>query len=356
MAEVTVGWDLGGAHVKACRLEGGLVRDVVQWPCALWQGLDKLAAVLDLAHARWPDLAQARQVLTMTGEMVDLFSSRQQGVDQLARFMADRLAPLQPLQVFAGPGQWCDAADAASRWADIASANWLATAHAAAGVVGNGLLVDIGTTTTDLLVLRAGQVALTGRSDAQRLASGELVYQGVVRTPLCALGQRLPWQGQQLNVMNEWFATSADVHRLTSELAAAHDQQPAADGGAKTPEATRTRLARMIGLDAGDGTPAQWLDLARHWRGVQVADIAGQLQRVLEGRPLPAGARVVSAGCGSFLVPAVLASAGLVQHPVLAFGRDVAALHAQAAPDTADWAQVCAPAVAVAQLWFQEQG
>ena len=60
-------------------------------------------------------------------------------------------------------------------------------------------------------------------TDAARLATGELVYHGVVRTPLCALAARVPFRGSAVSVMNEFFATTADVYRLTGELDPAHD-------------------------------------------------------------------------------------------------------------------------------------
>ena len=31
MAEAVFGWDIGGAHLKACRLERGAVADVALW-------------------------------------------------------------------------------------------------------------------------------------------------------------------------------------------------------------------------------------------------------------------------------------------------------------------------------------
>jgi probable H4MPT-linked C1 transfer pathway protein len=370
-ARHTVGWDVGGAHVKACVSHQGRVLDVVQWPCPLWLGLDRLQAVLALAHQRWPGLALAQQVLTMTGEMADFFPDRQHGVQAIAQAMAaglagDTMAAAGPApRLFAGPGQWRSVAEAGAHWAAIASANWLATAHHAARHFGQGVLVDIGSTTTDLITFNGGTVTLQGRSDAGRLASGELVYQGVARTPLCALGQRVPWQGQVLNLMNEFFATSADVYRLLGELPPEHDQHPAADNGAKTLPATRARLARMIGLDARDGRDADWLALAGHWRQAQVAEIAGQLQRLLNGQPLRPGAVVVSAGCGDFLLPAVLAAAGLGADAAASIRRYADHLAPRpAAPglasdgpaDTARWAQVAAPAVAVALLWQQEHG
>ena len=48
-----IGWDVGGAHLKACLLVGGRVRDVAQWPCALWQGLEQLDAGLTPVSEGW---------------------------------------------------------------------------------------------------------------------------------------------------------------------------------------------------------------------------------------------------------------------------------------------------------------
>ena len=343
------GWDIGGAHVKACHMAGGQVRDVVQWACPLWQGLQHLDAVLQEASQRWPQLQlqQAVHAVTMTGEMTDLFAHREDGVRRIAAQLAQRLAP-GTLHFYAGDTGWCAAADAASQWQAIASANWLATArHAARAVAGDGVLIDIGSTTTDFIAWRDGRVLTTARSDASRLASGELVYQGVVRTPLCALAPRITWRGRPLNVMNEFFASVADVYRLTGELNPAHDLHASADNAGKDLPATRRRLARMIGLDARDGSTQEWLDFARAWRQCQLQELGGQLQRVLALHGLGRDTRVVSAGCGDFLVPDLAAQAGL--GPGLAYGAQVAALP-PGRPDLAAWAQVCAPCIAVAAL------
>ena len=347
-----VGWDIGGAHVKACLLEDGAVRDIAQWPCPLWQGLAQLETTIAVARARWPQGWDAHtvHVATMTGEMVDLFADREDGVRRLTAALAEALGP--SLRLFAGQPAggpaWVAPPDVAQHWAAIASANWCATAARVAARVTDAVLVDIGSTTTDLIALRGGHVATHGNTDAQRLASGALVYQGVVRTPLCALARRVPFGGEQVNVMNEFFATTADVYRLSGELAAAHDQHPSADQAAKDPAATRQRLARMIGRDAGDAPADAWLALARFWRGEQLGEIAGQLARVIRASGVPRDAPLVAAGCGDFLVAELAAQTG---RPLLRFAGDVVALpDISATSDLSGWAQVCAPAVAVALL------
>ena len=342
-----VGWDIGGAHVKAALLRRGQVVDAAQWPCPLWQGTDRLDAPLDAAFARWPDLPQHAHAVTMTGEMVDLFAHREDGVARLAHLLAQRLpAP----RFFGGEQAWFTAGEALAHWQEIASANWLATARHCALVcdADEGLLIDVGSTTTDLIAFGQGRVRSSSRGDAQRLQSGELVYQGVVRTPLCALAQGIAWRGVHSNVMNELFATTADIYRLTGELDAAHDQHPAADNAPKDVAHTCARLARMIGLDGRDAGSDEWLAFARDWRARQCDELRSQVARVAAAHALGPRAIAIGAGCGAFLVPELVPAGWRV----LDYGRDVADV---AAPAVAAWARVAAPAVAVASLYEREQ-
>ena len=378
------GWDIGGAHLKACVLQRGEVIDVAQWACPLWQGMEHLDAALQAARQRWPGLRAMQHAVTMTGEMCDLFAHREDGVRRIAEALEQALLtrPLDgstdaahrgSVHFHAGDAGWCSGANVAANWEAIASANWLATARHAAlrfGAVagagagaGEGVLVDIGSTTTDLIAFKAGRVLTLSRTDAQRLAAGELVYQGVVRTPLCALAQRIAWCGTPHNVMNEFFATTADVYRLTNELNPAHDLYPSADNAAKDLPATRQRLARMVGLDARDGSSEAWAAFARSWREAQVAELGGQLRRVIETHRLGAAAVIVSAGCGDFLLRDVLvnadrdADADADMNPprrLAAYGSEVARVsaHSRARRSAVEaWAQVCAPSVAVAALF-----
>ena len=351
-AAPTFGWDIGGANLKASLVHHGRLHDVAQWPCPLWQGLDQLDRALALAAARWPEHREARHAVTMTGEMVDLFEDREDGVLRLADRLQRGLGGRQ-VAFYAGDMGWCGIDDVRQRWREIASANWLASARHAARVLGTGVLVDIGSTTTDLVAFEGGEVCTPHRSDAARLASGELVYHGVVRTPLCAVAPRIGFRGEPCNVMNEFFATSADVYRLTGELDPAHDLHPSADGAGKDLPATRQRLARMIGRDAREAMPEEWLTLARGWRAAQLDEIGGQLDRVLAMHRLPADAPLVSAGCGDFLVDGLAKARG---RTTVAYAQAVVRMSERAQPSTARWAQVCAPSVAVAALFDEEHG
>ncbi len=362
-----IGWDVGGAHLKACLVVDGQVADIAQWPCPLWQGLRHLDMAIAQARTRWshlgaegesPAFSQIRHAATMTGEIVDLFPSREAGVLQLATRLSDALGA--SLRLYGGPAGWIVPLDAGTHWRDIASANWHATAQWLARASSGStqaarpdcLLVDIGSTTTDLIPIAGGRVAARGHTDARRLASGELLYIGVVRTPVCVLAAHVAFGGETVNVMNEFFATSADIYRLTGELDPQHDQHPAADNGSKDLRATRQRLARLIDRDAIDAPDDDWLQLACQWRNGQLALMRTQLARVAAANDLPADAELVAAGCGDFLVGELARSSGRPWRRFAEFvpiAKGPANRFAQA--DTlARWAQVCAPAVAVALL------
>ena len=341
------GWDVGGAHVKVSMADAaGAVLDVAQWACPLWQGLDHLERTIDLVFERWPDARTdaALHAVTMTGEMVDLFEDRAHGVQAIAAALAQRLGPR--LRFYAGDAGWLTPQSCADGWRSVASANWLATASWIASRVPDALLIDIGSTTTDIIPIAGGGVVARAATDAGRLATGELVYQGVVRTPLCGIAQRIEFAGETVNVMNEWFATTADVYRLTGELAPHYDLYPSADQGPKTEAASRTRLARMIGRDAHEAGSDEWRGFALRWRELQLREIGANLARVTAAHPELAAAPLVGAGCGRFLA-AALASMEASEAPraYIDFGT-LAGVPA----NRSDWAATCAPSVAIALL------
>jgi probable H4MPT-linked C1 transfer pathway protein len=340
---VRVGWDIGGAHVKMAAVDaGGRALAASQVACALWKGMDRLDSALDQALAQLPGAAaNARHAVTMTGELVDLFADRTEGVQRIVESLAQRVDAAR-LRVFAGERGFLDPQQAARAASDVASANWLATAQWIAGRQRDGLLVDIGSTTADLVAVRDGRVAAAGRGDFDRLVSGELVYTGVVRTPLMAVADAIEFDGVRIPLMAEHFATMADVYRITGELDERCDQHPSADGAEKTPQASARRLARMVGLDARERPFQSWRALAASFREAQVERIRRAAQQVLlRADVAPAGA-IVAAGSGAFLVPELAAE--LRRRPI-GFAELV-----DSRLDDPGALALCAPALAVALL------
>lgn len=337
----TIGWDIGGAHLKLARVDRGRILDVRQIACPLWLGLDRLHAAIGEGLAGWP--AASAHAVTMTGELTDLFPERAQGVRALVGAVEARSGGAA-IAVYACDGAFLPATDAKADPGRVASANWHASARLAATEVGDGLFVDVGSTTTDLVPLRTGAVAARASDDAARLASDELIYRGVVRTPVMAVVQHVLLDGVRTGVMAEHFATAADVYRLTGELPPHADQHPSADGRSKSPADSRARLARMIGRDAGSAPDSTWDELARQIANRQLDDIAEGAARVASASGLPSDAPVIGAGVGRFLA---IALARRLRRAYRGFETVVAAADGTVAALAAD----CAPAAAVALLF-----
>ena len=198
MDEAVLGWDLGGAHLKAARVENGRVTDAVQIPCPLWQGLPHLDAAMTKALSRLGP--SRRHAVTMTGEMADIFPSREEGVRALTAAARNKLGEIS---IFAGDAGFVSPGDAPGLWQNIASAKWLATGLVTAKKQTRAVLVDIGSTTTDIIPVGGGKILALGRSDSERLANNELVYTGIVRTPVMALASVVDFEGQTQGVMVE---------------------------------------------------------------------------------------------------------------------------------------------------------
>jgi probable H4MPT-linked C1 transfer pathway protein len=336
-SDATIGWDVGGAHVKAARVEGSRITGVVQLPCPLWLGLEHLPGALAEAQAR---LGPAPlHAATMTGELADAFPGRAEGVAHIAAALA-RAARPATLRLYAGRAGFLDPTEAAAQADSIASANWHATAALAGRFVPYALLVDMGSTTTDLIPVAAGRPAGAGYTDAERMACGELVYTGLVRTPVMALCRRAPFAGAWTPLANELFATAADAYRVLGELPEGADQMATADGRGKTADLSRARLARMVGRDAGDASPEAWRDLAAWLAEAQLRQVADAAGLALSRMSLPHDAPVLGAGVGRHVAARLAARLG---RPY----RDYAALPPLAATSGA---ADCAPAVAVALL------
>jgi probable H4MPT-linked C1 transfer pathway protein len=336
---IVIGWDVGGAHLKAARAENGRIIDAIQVASPLRLGLDRLAQSFAEAKARIG--TAPHHVVTMTGELADTFSSRTEGVESLSAVAVRELAPAT-VSLYAGRAGFIRPQDALEHVEDIASANWFASASLVARVQRTALFVDMGSTTTDLVPVVDGAVAARGYTDAERLAAGELVYTGLVRSFVMAVADRAPFAGRWTTLINEYFANMADVHRILGSLPDGADQMAAADGRAKSVDASRARLARMVGCDAKDADDEAWAALAQWFAEAQIRTVIEGALLVLSNGRLSADAPIVAAGIGDTVVQEVARRLGR-KHVGFAGMLDVA-------PEARDWASHCAPAAALALL------
>ncbi len=334
---VIIGWDVGGAHLKAARVEGRHLKEVIQLPCTLWLGLEHLDRALTKAMACL-GVAEAHAV-TMTAELVDYFPDRALGVRRLVDVLAERLPHTR---IWSGTLGFLPPERARSepRW--VASANWLASVAWSARRLPQGLFADMGSTTTDLVPFAAGTSRHRGVTDAERLAEAELIYTGAIRTPLMAVAQSIPFAGRMQGVMAEYFATIADIHRLRGVLPDGLDLHDTADRRGKSVEESAARLARMVGSDLGDAPMTEWSALAEAFARRQLEQLVQAAERLLSRGDLDTDAPMVGAGAGRFVLRELAVALG---RPYRDFSEIV-----EGSDDAREAAAIAAPAAAVALL------
>ena len=338
-----MGWDIGGAHVKAVRVDdGGRARQVWHRTAPLWKGLDILAEAVGgiRGEAGGPGL---RHAVTMSGELADLFPTRTEGVRRIAHCLAQML-PDEILSYFSADSDFAEEPDAQTH--RIGSMNWYASARLVARLVGQGVFVDVGSTTTDLVRIRQHRAAAVGFSDAERLACQELLYTGVARTPLMSLAARIDVDGAPCNLMAEHFATTADVYNLLGQLPDGLYPFDAADGAGCSRFESARRIARMIGRDCEEGADlGEWIRLAQAFADLQQGRILESLRaQVCADSP----GVLVGAGTGRFMLPPLAGGCGLEYQDINVLLESRVA--AQGAFTPAD----CLPAYAVAELYRLE--
>ena len=279
-----IGWDLGGANLKLAHLADGCLVQVAQIPCPVRQEASKFDSALEQGLPMCP--AGAAHAVTMTGELSDVFADRAEGVAYLVDMM--RRATDGDALFYGGEAGFLDCIRAVERSSEVASANWHASAALIAQLVPDALLIDVGTTTTDLAPIKAGQVAARGHGDGERLAGRtSSIYTGAVRTPVMAVTRTAPFNGRMQRIAAERFATMADVWRLVGELPEHADPYPTPDLKGKSTQDSAARLARMLGRDLSDAGLLAMIDVARHFAACQVAEIEAAAEALLDARGDP---------------------------------------------------------------------
>jgi probable H4MPT-linked C1 transfer pathway protein len=253
--------DIGGANLKFYH-EGGCA---VSRTFAMWLRAHELDAVI--AEVAGTLARVDAWGVTMTGEMADGFENRADGVRVIVEQTMKAAARLSVSDVgfYATSGALLSAQEATQKSRLVASANWHALSKWIATWIDRpSLLVDVGSTTADLIPVSPGNVDTKSQTDFDRLCADELVYLGISRTPVCSLVDALPVEERWVPVMREWFASVDDcaiILGLVEECAADTDT---CDKRPRLPKHAATRLARMIGLDGDDLTWPQLERMAKH--------------------------------------------------------------------------------------------
>ncbi len=297
--------DIGGANLKVA--DGNGFAEV--YPFAMWKESKQLAQELRTLIAQSP--FSDHLAVTMTGELADCFDNKAAGVTFILEAV-ERAADRRHTRVYLNNGMLVTPQVAARRPYEVAAANWYALAVFARRFVkkSSALLIDVGSTTCDIVPLFNGAVESIGKNDTDRLIAGELIYTGVERSPVCGLVDKVPFRNQTCPVMQELFATTQDVYVLLGLIPEDMTNVRTADGRPSSKACARVRLGRLLGADVESFNHRDAVILAQAVADTQSQRIAGGIMQVASRLPLPP-VNVMISGMGEFLIRRALESTPL---------------------------------------------
>jgi probable H4MPT-linked C1 transfer pathway protein len=308
--------DIGGANVKVA--DGlGFARS---YTFHLWKDSADLAGKLRAILAESP--AADHLAVTMTGELADCFACKADGV----RFILDAVArgsDNRHTRVYLVDGRLVSPVVALQTPHLAAASNWRALAQFAGRYApqGTAMLIDVGSTTCDIIPFVDGRPAGKGRTDTQRLIAGELVYTGVERSPVCAVVSHAQYRGHICPMAQELFATMLDVYLVLGRLPEDPANRNASDGRPATKAAAIARLGRMLAADASEFDESDAIAIAEAAAKSQATLLATAIAQVVAGmgsRPK----QVVLSGHGDFLATAALREAR-IDAPVVCLSQQL---------------------------------
>lgn len=299
-----LGLDIGGAHIKLANTQ----RFALTYALPLWRDKNRLENELRMLLAEAPPSKHI--AVTMTGELADCFTSKADGVEHIINSVVGA-AGGRHVRIYRTDGKLVAPPVGLREPELVASSNWHALGrYAARWAPQTAVLIDVGSTTTDILPIQGGELVAIGRDDTQRLIHRELIYTGVERSSLAGIVREVPYRGEHCPVMNELFATTGDVYLLTDDLTESKSNTRTADGRPATKSASRKRIGRMIGAADDHFNHRDAALIAQQVIDTQIQLLSDALH-VVETRLNEEPQVMIIAGQGEFLAARVIRTLGL---------------------------------------------
>ncbi|WXG45071.1 MAG: hydantoinase/oxoprolinase family protein [Promethearchaeati archaeon SRVP18_Atabeyarchaeia-1] len=289
MNRTIIGWDIGGANTKAS-LAGFSGDKLVEMRSIsryfpIW--LDGKEGLPEVLKELKEELLKGQKVdgiaVTMTAELSDAYYTKREGVNHILDSVNIAFPEMDDLiRVVDVEAKLRTVEESRKDPLTVAAANWPATAWLVARQTKDTILIDTGSTTTDIIPIRNGKIVAVGKTDPERLVSGELVFTGALRTPISAIVNTLTYHGKPCRVSSEKFALSADVHLILRHISEDEYGCDTADGRGRSRKDSLARLARVICADVEMLTEQEIVGLAREVHIAQLETIAGGISQVAD--------------------------------------------------------------------------
>ena len=211
-------------------------------------------------------------------------------------------------------GELIENNDAIANPYEVTAANWVASALVVGRLVERDcILVDVGSTTTDVIPILSGKPETIGKYDYERLASSELVYTGALYSNARLVDEILV-DGRKTRTANESFSSIADAHCILGNISEREYVEYFSELYAyRDPDLAYTRLAHLVCADDVLLERETIEDIARQLYDIQLEEISSAIKKVYGGKKKAYGKKppiVVSGFGANFLAAKAAADSG----------------------------------------------
>ncbi|KXA89873.1 hypothetical protein AKJ62_02185 [candidate division MSBL1 archaeon SCGC-AAA259D14] len=294
MQMFSLGLDVGGANTKAVLFDNGKLEKHWLEYIPLWKNLKGLKEFLENVRQS----VRPRVVgVTMSGELSDVFESKREGVRRIVGVVSDVFSG-EKVYYFSLKGNLVSERKALESPYLLSASNWVSSGLLAGREYPECLLIDVGSTTTDLVPINGGKPDPSGWSDYERLQTKELIYTGILRTPPPFLKSKVTVDGKQVGISYEYFANMADVYRVLGLLAEEDYTCETPDGRGMGKEECMRRLARLICSDLEELGEEKIIDIAEDFRRAQILQVKEGILEVANSHDVDNSTPVIVTGMG----------------------------------------------------------
>lgn len=219
--------------------------------------------------------------VTMTAELSDVYWTKKHGADHVLDCVTQVFADV-PTFILNVQAELTPIESARKEPLKVAAANWAATGWMVSQMIKNCLIIDVGSTTTSIIPIINGEIAAKGKTDLEKLANGELIYTGALRTNVATIVNRIPIRRQMARVSSELFAQSGDVHLLLEHITEGDYTVETADGRGRTKKEAMARLARVVCADINMLSEREIIGMAQFVYEKQIEQIAEGVRQVYD--------------------------------------------------------------------------
>ena len=287
-----IGIDIGGAHIKCVGIDKFKNISYTKYESyQIWNDKKVLLEKLNQINKEVNN-NKLTYGITMSAELCDNFPNRKRGV----KYIIEACNSLKSKKLFYSNKSLLFSSK--SKIEHLMSMNWHAIGKLCENKVKDSIIVDFGSTTTDFLCIKNFKLRNKGFSDFERINNNELIYKGLIRTPLFGIKKKVKFKKKYYNLIPEIFSDMADVYRVIKLLKKDIDVDKTADASSKSIRSSMIRIARNFGLDYNNSKKELILKICNELYYSQLNEIKNNIDFLRKKYKISSKCKIVLSGIG----------------------------------------------------------